>query len=342
MFDEKTLLIAHMAAVRARLLRDMIGIEELPLSSGWIYGDWTAANLLAHLGEYDNCHAHMVRDALAGRIAETGVDYTDIRDHLLKERVGTWSLEQSVDYFMKARTHFVDALREVPTDQLKKKHRFSWKFGDKTGRSQGTISTWAQWRYTHDVGHMDDLRQWYKRLPKTEAIGSQIILLAALEAARDDFYASAELVPIKERETRPVCGHWTLKDVLGHLADWDAFYLNTFYVMIGEPTTDLGWQDEDDSDALNEKLVKARANQSFEQVWQESQSARSNLLTELRLISDEMLGDPYGGDDSPYPTPYHCFWSALEHYLDHAAVIRRELKVPFPKNLLTFKGPYTD
>ena len=342
MFDEKTLLIARMAAVRARLLRDLIGIEELPLTTGWIYGDWTAANLLAHLGEYDNCHAHMVRDALSGRIAETGVDYTDIRDHLLKERVGTWSLEQSVDYFMKARTHFVDALREVPADQLKKKHRFKWKFGDKTGSSQGSISTWAQWRYTHDVGHMDDLRQWYKRLPKSEGIGSQVILLAALEAARDDFYASAELVPPKERETRPVCGHWTLKDVLGHLADVDAIYLNAFYAMIGEPTIELGWQDEEDEDTINEKMVKARANQSFEQVWEECQSARSNLLTELRLISDEMLGDPYGGDGSPYPTPYHCFWSALEHYLDHAAVIRRELKAPFPKNLLTFKGPYTD
>lgn len=342
MFDEKSLLIARMAAVRAHLLHDLIGIEELPLTTSWIYGDWTAANLLAHLGEYDNCHTHMVRDACAGRIAETGVDYTDIRDHLLKERVGPWSLEKSVDYFMKARTHFVDALREVPADQLRKKHYFKWKFGDKNGRSQGTISTWAQWRYTHDVGHMEDLHEWSKQLPKTEGIGSQIILLAALEAARDDFYASAELVPIKERETRPVCGTWTLKDVLGHLADVDGYYLNAFYAMIGEPTIDLGWQDEPDDDATNAKLVKMRAGQSFEQVWEDCQTARSNLLTELRLISDEMLGDPYGGDDSRYPTPYHCFWSALEHYLDHATVIRRELKLKFPKNLLTIKGPYID
>jgi hypothetical protein len=166
-------------------------------------------------------------------------------------------------------------------------------------------------------------------------------LHAALESARDDLLASAALVPKDDRETIPVCGAWTLKDVLGHLADWDDWYLNTFNAMIGEPTTNLGWKDEGDGNVLNEKLVLANRKKSFKQVWDHCMSARAALITETQMISDDMLADPYGGEDSPYPSAYHCLWAALDHYLDHTAVIRKELKVKFPKYLLQFKGPYT-
>ncbi|MBL8119135.1 MAG: DinB family protein [Anaerolineae bacterium] len=339
MANDKELVLARMAAVRARLLRELIGIDESVLITSRIYGDWTAANLLAHLGEYDNFYAGMVRDALADRLTEVGVDYSGIRDHLLRERVGDWSLEQSVEYLMEARANFVQTFAEAPLDGLKKKYRFSWRFGNKTGRSQAMLGTWAQWRHTHDAGHMDDLREWRKTIRETYGTGSKYILHAALRAARDDFNTSAALVPPKERETRPICGTWTLRDVLGHLADWDAYFLNAFNAMIGEPHTDLAW--ESDADAQNEKMVQKRRKQPYEQVWQEAQSTRAALLTELELLSDEMLGDPYGGDYSPYPTAYHCLWSALEHDLDHAAVLRRELGVAFPKYLLRFEGPFT-
>ncbi len=338
---EKDLIVARMAAIRARLLYALINIDEDALMTGRLYGDWTAANLLAHLGEYDTLYAQMVRDALSGELSKGGVDYSDIRDHLLPNRVGGWSLEQSVGLLQNARAEFVKVFLNVPDDELKKKQRFHWKFGNKEGRSQGTINTWAQWRYTHDAGHMDDLNGWRKSLPEIPLPPSKVIMHAALEAARDDLLATAALVPADERESLPVCGTWTLKDVLGHLADWDDWYLNAFYSMIGEPTKKLGWVDEGDGNALNEKLVVASRKQSFKRVWDHCMSARGALITELEAIGDDMLADPYGGEGSSYPSAYHCLWAALDHYLDHAAVIRRELRIKFPKYLLQFKGAYT-
>ena len=47
-------------------------------------------------------------------------------------------------------------------------------------------------------------------------------------------------------------------------------------------------------------------------------------------------------ENAPFPTVYHCAWSALEHYLDHAAGLRRECQLQLPDELLTFHGPYTD
>ena len=338
---EKELIVARMAAVRVRLLRELIGIDEHALTTGHLYGDWTAANLLAHLGEYDSLYTQMVRDALSGQITKTGVDYTDTRDHLLPNRVGTWSLEKSTQFLLDSRTEFVKVFLSTPDDQLKARQRFSWKFGNKTGRSTGTINTWGQWRYLHDAGHMGDLQEWRKTLSESPLPPSKIILHAALEAARDDLWATAALVPISERETIPVCGNWTLKDVLGHLADWDDWYLNTFNAMIGEPTTNLGWSDEGDGNVINEKQVVANRKQSLKQVSDHCRTARNALITELQSISDDMLADPYGGEHSSYPSAYHCLWAALDHYLDHASVIRRELKIKFPKYLLNFKGPYS-
>lgn len=341
MSTEKQLIVARMAAVRARLLRELIGIDEQTLTTSRLYGDWTVANLLAHLGEHDGLYTGIVRDALSGALATAGVDYTDTRDHLLPDRVGGWSLEKSVDFLLQTRTDFLKVFVTVPDEQLKARQRFNWKFGNKTGRSQGTINTWGQWRYMHDAGHMGDLQEWHKTLPESPLPPSTIILHAALEAARDDFYASAALVPNDEVETLPVCGTWTLKDVMSHLADWDDYFLNAFSAMIGEPTTNLGWVDEDDGAALNEKLVAAARKQSFKKVSDHCSSARAALIKELRGISDDMLADPYGGENSDYQSPYHCLWAALDHYLDHAAVIRKELKIKFPKYLLQFKGPFS-
>lgn len=336
---EKELILARMAAVRARLIRELINIDEDALTQSRLYGDWTAANLLAHLGEQDKLYTQMVQDALSGQLAKTGIDYSDTRDHLVPTRVGSWSLDQSVEFMLSNREAFVKVFSSVPDDQLSKRYRFHWKFGNKEGSSTGTIKTWGQWRFTHDAGHMDDLEEWRKALPESPLPPSKIILYAAIESARDDLWATAALVPESEHETLPVCGTWTLKDVLGHLADWDDWYLNTYYAMVGEPTTKLGWKDEGEPDELNEKLVIASRKKPYKKIAEHCQASRQALLTELQTVSDDMLADPYGGEFSDYPTANHCFVAALDHYLDHAAVIRKTLGVKFPKYLLQFKKP---
>jgi hypothetical protein len=254
--------------------------------------------------------------------------------------VGSWSLEQSVDFLMKARARFLEVFATVDEGALKKGHRFNWKFGGKTGRSVGRISTWARWRATHDAGHWSDLKLWRKNLTINPfSGGDKTVLKATLEAARADVLASAALVTQSERDTRPVCGVWTLKDVVGHLADCDKLYLHHVHIIIGEPVEPLDW--DEDEDVQNARMVEARKGQSWDAVWDDFTAIRAELLTQLDYLSEEMLSEPYGGGESPYPTAYHVYWSALEHDLDHAAGLRRELKVKVPKVLLSFKGPYT-
>ncbi len=339
---DKNLLIARMAANRSRLLRELIGVSEDALMKIPVYGDWTAANMLAHLGEYDDLFARSIPLALSGEIGTAGVDFTDIRDHLLHERVGNWSLEGSVEYMMAARSRFLKALADVSPADMDRQRRYPWKFGGKTGTIRSTIRAWTRARFLHDDGHHEDLREWRRKLKREPEAGPRVILQAALEAAHMDFAASADLVAESERDTRLVCGHWTLKDVLGHLADGDSYYLHTIHVMLDEPGDPFWSTNPVDDDALNEEMAKKRRKYSYRRQLSDCESSRRELIVRLERLSDEELSFPYSGHASSYPTIYHCYWSALEHYLDHAAVLRRELGVKFPKYLLRFKGPYAD
>lgn len=47
-------------------------------------------------------------------------------------------------------------------------------------------------------------------------------LLAALAAARRELIEAVATIPAEERSSQSVCGKWTLQDVLGHIADWEA------------------------------------------------------------------------------------------------------------------------
>ncbi|MDT8283963.1 MAG: 3-oxoacyl-[acyl-carrier-protein] synthase III C-terminal domain-containing protein, partial [Thermovirgaceae bacterium] len=77
----------------------------------------------------------------------------------------------------------------------------------------------------HDAAHAADLAVWREvqglQLQLQMGVGPRQILLAALTAAREALLAAAALVSPDERVSRPVCGEWTLKDVLAHVADWE-------------------------------------------------------------------------------------------------------------------------
>lgn len=209
-----------------------------------------------------------------------------------------------------------------------------------------SVDWWESWPSLVEEGSYYDFywairqtRKWRKPLPKGDGTGSKAVLLAALEAARTDFHISADLVPESERESRPVCGVWTLKDVLGHLADWDDLFMKWLKIGLGEDVPPFAF--DADGDAQNAKMAEARKKQSWRYAWKDHNQNRQRIINLITATSETDLNQRYTGERRMFPTAYHCAWSALEHYLDHAAILRRELGVPIPKFLLTFKGPYT-
>jgi hypothetical protein len=161
--------------------------------------------------------------------------------------------------------------------------------------------------------------------------------MAAVRAARVDLQASIALIAPDERETLPVCGHWTLKDVVGHVADWCHYFHGCLSLMLGEqPPSD--WS-PDIGEEANEERVAIRRHQSWMTAWVDFNARHLALRDAINALEESELNQSQG-NDAPYHTIYACAWSSLEHDLDHAATLRRELGVPMPDYLLHVEGPF--
>lgn len=141
MTDERRLLTARLAATRVRLWRELIGIDERTLTTLPVIADWTAKDLLAHVGDYDLLHAMRIQLALDGRIEQAEIDYTLVRNETLRNRVQGWSLDQTVAYCVTARTAFLDALSHVSEVKLTRPYRFFRM----SGWAKGSIRDWTEW-----------------------------------------------------------------------------------------------------------------------------------------------------------------------------------------------------
>jgi hypothetical protein len=144
MDNYRALLIARLAATRARLLWQLIGLDQTTLQESAVTGQWTAKDLLAHLADYDSLYGQAARQALDGRLGATGIDYTDVQNARLRERVQAWTLDQALAYFTQARAAFLEVLSQATEADLTRRHRFTWRAGQNEGQSQGSIKSWTQ------------------------------------------------------------------------------------------------------------------------------------------------------------------------------------------------------
>jgi hypothetical protein len=165
-------------------------------------------------------------------------------------------------------------------------------------------------------------------------------MLAALRAAEIDLLMTFRLVPRDEVDSRALCGVWTLNELAGHLADWDRYFLYWLGLLRGNAPQIMLW--DDDGDLFNHALQMQRQGDRWEKTWVDFRTNRTDLHDAFAKVpTEDFIGQQPSNEHVAYPTIYHCAWSALEHYLDHAAGVRRALQLSLPSELLHFNGPYT-
>jgi hypothetical protein len=110
------------------------------------------------------------------------------------------------------------------------------------------------------------------------------------------------------RLAEPMVGHWTGKDLLGHVAFWEDWVIGECQrILAGEPNT------EDDLDPLNQSQVAERKDQSVAAQKRYRDEAHDRLMTFLSTI--------------PADTPHFSAlvtaleWETYKHYDEHAAEV---------------------
>ncbi len=310
-------LLARLAAERAGLLEQLIGLDEGMLTEVPVLDGWTVKDLLAHVAAWDRWELREMRQMASGEI----LDLTEVQDTdaFNARAVAAWrdrTLAEVLVELQEARAAWVTWLQALPDEVFFRQYIFfegeDWSF-------PGCME--VQWQ--HDAEHAAQIAALLEIEGLKGKTGPKAVLLAALAAARGELLAAAALVPPEERASRGVCGEWTLKDVLGHVADWEWFGVEGLRQMsAGQPPQVEHVQD---IDAWNQAHAEARRDQPWEAVWADLHAARRALLDVLEEMSQAELGPSF-----PFPwgtegTAYQWIWVYFRHDREHAHGLRQAL-----------------
>jgi hypothetical protein len=171
----------------------------------------------------------------------------------------------------------------------------------------------------HDAEHARQILD--RRGPsRADEIGPKILLQHALDTSRSALMTLVDVVPVEQRDSLPVTGDWTLKDVTGHIADWDELVVEATLAM--EANRRITWEPIDYGEAWNQSHAAARREQSWGRVWKDFADVRGTVVTELaeRVLEPDLgrrLASPWGGEMSFYV----CLAISCRHDMEHVEAL---------------------
>lgn len=309
-------LLARLAAERARLLWQLLGLDKKRLTRTPVFTDscWTVKDILAHVAAWDRWEHRKMAAMLAGE--DPDVAAVEDVDAFNAAAVNAWrdrSLPEVLAELHDAREAWIAWLQDVPLEAFfaSREHQgWDWAFPNCLA---------VQWQ--HDAEHADQLAAWRKEIAVENDAGPKHVLLATLNAARDEFLASLDLIPPTQRTSRPVCGHWTLKDLVGHVADWEQVGVKGLRDMAAGRSPDVAHIP--DIEAWNAEHAAAREDQTWETCWEDLHKTREQLLDVLQGMNQGKIDRTYLFPWGPQGTAYEWVRVFATHDREHAHDLRQ-------------------
>lgn len=321
-------LLARLTAERHYFLRQLYSLSEETLSRVPVTDNWTAKDLLAHLAVWDAFHAQRMSLALDGRFQDIppvgGEAGLAARNAQTYEQYKDVSLETAVALALKERSGFLALLDRIPDEVLQTPITLS-------DGSQAKMSDWVGRRHTHDAAHAQELAAWRKEQPR--ATGPKFLLRAMLLAGRKEWLKTADFVPSAEIETKPVCGVWTLKDLTGHLTDWEKVGVQALQQLADGHTPEFE-PEITDFDIFNNANAAARQHQTWQEIQQDFVQTRHTFMQLFDALPEEALSREFMAPWKRPITAYHwiAIWPGHEH--EHAVDVRRTFQLEWPERLM--------
>jgi uncharacterized damage-inducible protein DinB/predicted RNase H-like HicB family nuclease len=311
-------LMSNLAAERAGLLSQLLRLDRQALTTMTHFGAWTVKDLLAHVVEWDRWQHQTMETAVAGQ----GPDFSALRDLEATNAafVNRWrdrSLDDLLNDMHEVRAAWVLWMDNLPAAEFFQRRTYSGN-----DRSFDTTPVPLQWK--HDRAHAEQIAAWREERDLETQAGPKSVLVAALEAAREELAAAIALVPREERSSRHLCGVWTLKDVLGHIADWEWFCVESLRQFSAGEATRV--RHDGGVDAWNMAQAAVRRDHLWHTVWDEFHASRQALLVALNRLSQADLDEPFPSPWDPDGTPYRWIQVFQEHDREHARDIRTALQ----------------
>ncbi len=317
--------LARLSAERSWFLWQLRGLTESDLGETPVFEDWSAKDLLAHIGEWDLQHTKRLLAIAAenwGNLIDTGGEsYYERENERLHRAHSGLPVETVVRNTMAARREFITAFKSVPDQRLFREY-------EPPGGERLVLSSYVHWRHRHDAMHGEALGQFRRDAEVGDRVGSKAVLGAILVSSLGEMLSLGEIVPPGARVT----GDWTLEDVFGHLADWEQLGLDALRAwMAGTPAEEVGPMSQASIDAWNAEHLVARRGKA--QAAADFARTRHGLVAALHELSEKDLAGeiapPWGGRQRLYD--FFLEWPS--HDREHAAAVREALSLQYPSRL---------
>ena len=326
-------LLARLAAERSNLLLQLEGQDENSLITQPVAGEWTAALLLAHLAYWEAFAADRLGKLADGRRAEIQPldvgDALEARNATMKAQFAHLSFTEAVAVLQKERRGFLLALGQYADESLVREVRLrpGWRLRPRK---------WATWPYRHDAEHAAEIAYWQKTQPPADPsirVIHRALLRPILALAQQEFLALAALLPPDEREDRPLEGDWTLKQMIGHMVDYERLCVVALKALAAgrapEYETTI-----DDFDAFNNSHGSAWAAMSWNEVWAYYLATRRAMVLIVDTLPDEALARPFAAPWPATTTACGLVLDMAQHQQEHADGLRRAFGLPsLPRRL---------
>jgi uncharacterized damage-inducible protein DinB len=308
--------MARLATERAELLWQILSADERALSESLIFQQpaWTVKDILAHIAAWDRWeHRTMISMLIGDQLNLTAVQDMDAFNATVLAEWRERSLAEVVVELEDARTTWLAWLRQVSSDVFFCPRWFAdWNW---------TFPNCLKVQWEHDAEHAKQIARWREEMALEDtSSGPKAALLAALNAARKELLAAADLVSPGDRTTRRVCGAWTLKDVVGHIADWEQVGVEGLREMAAGSIPSS--QHIADIEFWNQAHAEARRDDPWEVAWTDLQGVRRSLVTILEDMSDEELAVCYSFPWGPQGTTFQWIRVFISHDREHADDLR--------------------
>ena len=181
-------LLARLAAERAGLLEQIIGLDERTLTEVPVLDGWTIKDLLAHVAAWDRWELREMRHMASGEPPDLSA--IQDMDGYNAAVVAAWrdrTLAEVLAELQDARAAWVSWLQTLPNEEFFRERLFAgedWSF-------PGCVE--VQWQ--HDAEHTAQIAAWREAKGWKAKTGPKTVLLATLAAAREELMTAATLIP---------------------------------------------------------------------------------------------------------------------------------------------------
>jgi hypothetical protein len=127
-------------------------------------------------------------------------------------------------------------------------------------------------------------------------------------------------VPQDRCDSELVCGVWTLKDVLGHVTDWELFGLECLAARAAGRVAGLSYNGEEKE--WNAVHAAARQDQPWDAMWADLMATRRQMIGAASMLDDAELVRPVPSAWDPQDTAYAWVRICVDHDREHAAGLR--------------------